>query len=380
MTARARPGPRLALAGLAIALLAAPALAQEKAQVDAAVERAKAWLLARLEAGAGGPGAPLAATEQSLFAVLALSHTDALARDPALRRRALELLYRYPVGAIHATAVVILALDRLGGPVHAERIADAARAILEGQSALEGGWTYVGPEPDPPPPVRPLPQAAAATATAAPAAIVVERAGEGWERDRRDNTSSEFGVLGLHGAAAAGVAVGPEPWRRAVDYFAAGQAPDGGWGSFWKEPASYGGMTCAGVVGLSLALHHAGAADPASDPRVRRGLAWLEERFAVDRNPYPKSRKNKHSNHFYYLCALERVGDLLGLERLGDHDWYAEGARYLLSMQREDGAFVAEENREGAVERQIEDTCFALLFLRRATARLAAPPAPAAPR
>jgi hypothetical protein len=45
------------------------------------------------------------------------------------------------------------------------------------------------------------------------------------------------------------------------------------------------------------------------------------------------------------------------LPRLGERDWYAEGAEYLVREQHADGGW----------GRKIEDTCFALLFLRRTT-------------
>ena len=129
------------------------------------------------------------------------------------------------------------------------------------------------------------------------------------------------------------------------------------------------------MLGLALSLRHAGATggagDPVPDPRLARGLAWLATHFAVDRNPFPEGRKGVHDRHFYYLWAIERAGSVLGIERFGAHAWYDEGARYLLTRQREDGAFVAPENEGGEqVGREIEDTCFGVLFLRRGSGRL----------
>ena len=37
-----------------------------------------------------------------------------------------------------------------------------------------------------------------------------------------------------------------------------------------------------------------------------------------------------------YLYGLERVGDLAGRRLIGSHDWYREGADWLLGAQRED--------------------------------------------
>ena len=48
-----------------------------------------------------------------------------------------------------------------------------------------------------------------------------------------------------------------------------------------------------------------------------------------------------------------------GTEKFGTHNWYNEGARYLLSKQGADGKWGSRKN-----------TCFAILFLRRATRAL----------
>jgi hypothetical protein len=64
----------------------------------------------------------------------------------------------------------------------------------------------------------------------------------------------------------------------------------------------------------------------------------------------------------YYLYALERAGMLTGVEKIGSHDWYAEGAKYLLDHQRADGSWPGGEEEEA-----VWNTCFAILFLKRST-------------
>src|SRR5206468_12811238 len=71
--------------------------------------------------------------------------------------------------------------------------------------------------------------------------------------------------------------------------------------------------------------------------------------------------------NYYYLYALERVGMLYGTPSIGTHDWYAEGSRKLLELQQSDGSWwdrVDGNKHQGGASR---DTCFALLFLKRAT-------------
>jgi len=68
--------------------------------------------------------------------------------------------------------------------------------------------------------------------------------------------------------------------------------------------------------------------------------------------------------HYYYLYGLERAGILYGTETFGSHEWYPEGAEFLLANQRADGAWISKDN---AYANAVWDTCFAILFLRRAT-------------
>jgi hypothetical protein len=65
----------------------------------------------------------------------------------------------------------------------------------------------------------------------------------------------------------------------------------------------------------------------------------------------------------YYLDAVERLGILTGTEKIGNREWYPEGSKMLLETQRPDGSWKLGENL-------YYDTCFAILFLRRATAPL----------
>jgi len=61
----------------------------------------------------------------------------------------------------------------------------------------------------------------------------------------------------------------------------------------------------------------------------------------------------------YALYGLERVGAFLGTTHLGSWNWYESGARRLLATQRPNGAWSTGDERI--------ETCFAVLFLARAT-------------
>lgn len=78
-------------------------------------------------------------------------------------------------------------------------------------------------------------------------------------------------------------------------------------------------------------------------------------------------RPSARTFHYYWLYAVERLGMLLRLRHIGFHEWYREGAQWLVGAQEADGGWVNPAGSLGAPEPPLAATCFALLFLRRAT-------------
>lgn len=170
---------------------------------------------------------------------------------------------------------------------------------------------------------------------------------------------------------------GPEVWR------VKGRTKRGAWdrerypdqarGFAYKGAAggaggAYGSMTGAGTCSLLLLLDiyeswpserqkkelAASQAKPwqvSVQKNADCGMAWLEHNYSVSENP-----GHSAGEFFYYLYALERVGAFAPTEFIGEHEWYTEGALSLLLRQNDKGGWG-----------KIEDTCFALLFLGRAT-------------
>jgi len=91
---------------------------------------------------------------------------------------------------------------------------------------------------------------------------------------------------------------------------------------------------------------------------IRDGAAWLAHNFTVSTNPGKPGIW-----HYYYLYGLERAGVLALCQWFGKNDWYAKGANFLVGAQQADGSWPAGGN-VGA----LSNTCFALLFLKKATA------------
>jgi hypothetical protein len=109
------------------------------------------------------------------------------------------------------------------------------------------------------------------------------------------------------------------------------------------------------------------------DQAIRDGAAYLAENWTLSDPAHP----------YYYLYGLERVGVLTGVHRFGDHWWYHEGGKQLLSMQKADGSWgSANPVAQGGLGQPLNalpQTCFAVLFLARATVPLV-PKLPERPR
>lgn len=185
-----------------------------------------------------------------------------------------------------------------------------------------------------------------------------------------DRSNGQFAVLGLFEAANAGVAVSRETWKLARDHWIRSQSPDGGWGySGVGGNDSTGSMTVAGIavmVMTSAMLQDDSDLDAEGnpqccqkkeeDPNLTRALNWMAKRFAVGSNP-----SGGGSWLLYYLYGLERAGRFSGRRFFGEHDWYREGARFLLRGQNKRNGFW--QGLGVAEQKPFIGTSFALLFL-----------------
>ncbi len=195
-----------------------------------------------------------------------------------------------------------------------------------------------------------------------------------------DLSNTQFAVLGLRAAAMAGLDVPRNAWIDALEGVLEYQeepfevelpARDGRSSTGERRIAGFtyhshqearkatGSMTAAGIS--SIAICEWGIGDKLSrklkgqaDTAQRLAMDWLEYYFAVGNNPGPRPTGGWRD---YYLYGLERMGALLGLDLIGEHDWYWEGAWVFVGRQEDAG------NWGGG-----SGTCFALLFLCRATA------------
>ncbi len=156
-----------------------------------------------------------------------------------------------------------------------------------------------------------------------------------------DPSNTQFALLALGAAEERGVRVNPAVFEKSQQYWLQTQKNTGGWtyDTRWAK----GSMTCAGIASLVICKGRVSQGDAriegdnviccggdgGQDDPIERGLDWLGKRFSVRTHPGSQSE----SSLFYYLYALERVGRMTGRRLIGGHDWYREGAEYLVSVQ-----------------------------------------------
>jgi hypothetical protein len=251
--------------------------------------------------------------------------------------------------------------------------------------------------------------------------LVAQQAPNGWRYYGRgggvrggdeDLSSTQLAALALFAADRAGLPVATAVWSKAMRYAMAQQEANGPehpravvpHGAGWHGPAptkakplpagpdrargyAYvlsqradlhaaertpsGGMTACGIGTLLLGRYvvlERRAASKDADARsldlepversILDGAAWLDANWSPFQNPVgqPKS--------VYYLYCVERAMDVMGSARVGEHLWYFEMADPLLGRQRDDGHW---DTGSWPDHSALYDTCFALLFLSRAT-------------
>jgi hypothetical protein len=298
------------------------------AEVDAAVGKGVAWLRGEQDAQGGfgqGPG-------ETALALLALRHSGVPAADRACARAARHLGRALPDGTVYGASLGILALLEQGDA--REEVERLVAELVRGQ-CRNGQWTYAYRN------------------------TAKKRSG--------DNSNTQLACLALAVARVRRLAVPDEAFARLDAFLLESQNADGGFGySHNQRTASYASMTAGGAMMLAL------CGDP-KRPEAKRAFAWLARGFdpAANRGAggafgKAKGRRGENFWKHYWLWSLERACGAAGLADLQGQDWYALGARHLLDRQQPDGCW-----RDP--ERQLVATCFALLFLRRATARSLTP-------
>jgi hypothetical protein len=211
-----------------------------------------------------------------------------------------------------------------------------------------------------------------------------------------DTSNTQYAVLGLQAAARLGYAVKESTWLGVLRHFAQMREAEGpranvtllrvgqavteavpptpvakaaGFRYDSNDRRVWASMTCAGIASLSIARHElrqtkttklGAKQEDEADAMILGAWSWLDRHWGTDRHPEKPGR----DWYYYFLYSLERAAILDSVQRVGGRDWYFEGAVQLLARQKGDGSW----DEPGGVD--TTETCFALLFLKRATAAL----------
>jgi hypothetical protein len=378
-------------------LLATPAQAVDQIAINKAIDKGVAYLKAvHVDSSWGRLGA-------TALCGLTLLECDVSEDDPIIVKAADRVRKESITDSeTYDLACSVLFLDRLGRPGDEPLIDSLTVRLMAGQNSA-GGWSYKCPDNSPEEKRRLVaeiergatlsthpdrkPGAKRKLTDFAPALQVqLERAiqiGGASALQGGDNSNTQFANLALWVGRRHGVPVDACLERinlRCRNY----QRPDGGWSYVNPQtpPARLTGpgvatglgsagstasMTCAGILGLMT--NHGVLADQ----KGHRGKVWAigddaNLKFALtalaDVVGVPAARDEDvpkvGGKTYYFLWSLERICVGMDLTTLGKKDWYAWGAQILTVNQAADGSW------HGEFAGHRSDTCFALLFLKRA--------------
>jgi len=335
-----------------------------QAQVDAAIQRGSEFLWRWLShEGEWQLGRLLQIPYNDLLVCLALTHAGAHERTPAFDQRLRRLLATGPGQNVltYQAGVLAMLVESYGRPEFLPRLREIARYLVEAQGA-DGSWDYTQAVPTEllrDPDERVLKVTGGTPLDGSPQNLLeCPRTLPVGTWTGGDNSVTQFALLGLAAAARLGLRIPTATWQRARAITLARQVPDRGFGySGSASDLATGSMTCAGICALAITGHELGLDPASSSTELGRGIGWLDERFAVAKNP------GSGAWNLYYLYGVERTGRILQTEFLGAHEWYPLGVQQLLATQLPDGSWDDSKTPP-------QDTAFALLFLTRATHRL----------
>ena len=320
------------------------------------------------------------------LAVLTLVACDVPRADPTVKKALDWMFAQPPPKKTYERAVALMAADRAYAPA-----GEMARARRKAIKVFQ----------------RDLPPDRRAWCAKAAAALVGSAltggswsypSGTGGGRFRGsanyDSSNTQYAVLGLRAAWHLGIPAPEKTWLGVVRHFERVREKEGKRGRVLLHyegqaigtvaavpvarvagfrykittPQAWGSMTCAGIASLAIARDQLRRVRSGKLAGLKReieqmilgGWAWLDQNWAVDRNPH------KSNWYYYYLYSLERAALLTGVKRVVGRDWYYEGAVQIIERQGKKGEW--DEPGKGT----ITETCFALLFLKRATAPIAA--------
>jgi hypothetical protein len=357
----------------------------DEVKVDQAIKKGIAWLRK-----APSPATHAGIKDSDELILWTYVHAGVPESDPDFQKYFKKMLAG-PLEKTYKVALQAMILEELDRVKHQERIAQCAQFLVDNQ-AQNGQWGYGNPSEF----VKEVkvPEPAKSVETGGERGVrdfgaerkkpkVVQRVAVKKMKDgpeAGDNSNTQYAALGLRACFDSGIELPEAVVLMAVKWWRESQFPsppkdadkDGkpdvvsgsgkaeGWNYKDKtaqaDKAPYHAMTAGGTSSLIIYDYMLGR-EWKQHSHVKEGMNWLAQNWSVNTN-------------YYYMYGLERTGILFGTEQIGTRDWYAEGAKLILRNQNADGSWG--KRKEEDKDRLTHDTCFAILFLRKATRPLVA--------
>ncbi|MEQ8762283.1 MAG: terpene cyclase/mutase family protein [Planctomycetota bacterium] len=159
-----------------------------------------------------------------------------------------------------------------------------------------------------------------------------------------DLWNTHWAILGLRSAKRLGIAVPVTAFSVVADTLVRNQHASGGFGDRPSEPVR-SSRTLAALTILHVAREVAEESDSFErlrEPVTRamtRATDWLRQHFTVLYEVRGARGSVTKLQLGQMIAGLERYGSLTGAEEIAGHDWFREGAAFLLLNQRPDGSF-----------------------------------------
>jgi len=354
------------------------------ADISEAIRKARSFLQANETSG----------SKSNVLVAYTLVKTGTKATDPYIVRVLKELEKNFQSGVYgknlndhyYTAGVTALFYDALGGEPYQEQLRSIATYIIDGQRQ-SGAWYY-------------------------------PNQGQG---NAGDTSITQYALLGLWAAERADVEIPTKVWNDAAKWLSATQLANGGFvyhpnGSESGSSATRPSLVAAGGSSLALCLrmlYPKGIDEQQISQRRKQAnqseyktyggileIVDITEEAGEDKRKMKKDRtspsisSNEISTRYnaslrllgedeelglrqqtwrlYYLYGLERFAAFAAVEKVGTHDWYQEGADFLINSQDTKGSWKGNSDPLGS-------TCFATLFLYKATAKSIRPPRPEEP-
>ncbi len=180
----------------------------------------------------------------------------------------------------------------------------------------------------------------------------------GWGTTEDRLATTHFVLLALREATRAGYPVEPKTFTQALGYL----RKTGNNRGVYRDQANFGddvGDQARGMVSAWICHEQIALADP-KDTHLRLSRELAERTALLD----PVFRDAAVPPTIECLWAMEQLGSLTGQAVLGGRDWYREGTNRVLRAK-----WLA---KDPETPEEVFSTCFAVLFLKRQTAPLAA--------